>query len=354
MKLLKQAFGLAILIAITAAGLALVPAPAGPPLAARQGPPLTSAKVWGYQLQGAHAALIAPDIDLIVIDHARETSATDLLTAADVDAFRARPGRPPRIVLAYMSVGEAERYRFYWRRWWSSNVYLGMFKPSWLARENKEWKGNYLVRYWDPSWQKVMFDPARSMLDHVWHKIFSEPPAYLDSILNAGFDGVYLDRVDAFGEWEKSRPSAEADMSTFVQKMSSYAKAQRPGFLVVPQNGEELAAKRDYRQAIDGLAKEDLMFGVQTAETANDRDETKRSAEFLRKVQADGKPVFVVEYLRDLKKRDIARARAKELGFTLTFADRELNRAPELLPTTPVLPTQPIGVSPSVTPKTQP
>ncbi len=337
MKLLRYTFGLAVVLGLTGVGLSYTPAPQPSALPARSGPSLPSARVWGYQLQGARASLIAPDIDLVVIDHARETSATDLLSAADVEEFRVRPGRPPRIVLAYMSIGEAERYRFYWRKWWSPKTYLGLFEPTWLARENKDWKGNYLVRFWDPAWQKVILNPAPSLLDIARHRWLGEPPAYLDSILQAGFDGVYLDRVDAFGEWEKSHPRAEADMSAFVRRLSTYAKARKPGFLIVPQNGEELVAKVDYRQAIDGLAKEDLLYGVETPETPNSRDETKRSADFLRKVQADGKPVFVVEYLRDQAKRDVARARAKELGVALTFAERDLNRPPELLPPPPAI-----------------
>ena len=353
MKRLRFAIGLTITLGAAAIGVSSLPGSPPAPLPPRVGPPLQSAKVWGYQLQGARAELIAPDIDVLVIDHARESSATQLLSAADVARFRNRPSRSPRIVLAYMSIGEAERYRYYWRPAWVSNDAI---RPTWLARENKDWKGNYLVRYWEPGWQRIIFDPAPSLLENLRQAWFGAQHTYLDKLLQAGFDGVYLDRVDAFGEWEKSRPGAEADMSAFVRAVSAYAKARKPGFLIVPQNGEELAAKKDYRQAIDGIAKEDLLFGAETQEAANGRDDTKRTIELLRKVKGDGKPVFVVEYLRDAAKREFARARASEQGFVITFADRDLNRPPELLPPAPfgAPPTATVKTPAPATPKTQP
>jgi len=51
--------------------------------------------------------------------------------------------------------------------------------PSWLDKENPDWPGNYKVRFWDSGWQAIIFQ-------------------YLDKILAQGFDGVYLDLVDAY------------------------------------------------------------------------------------------------------------------------------------------------------------
>ena len=59
--------------------------------------------------------------------------------------------------------------------------------PSWLAGENPDWPGNYKVRYWNTDWQKI---------------IFGEGDSYLGLILDAGFDGVYLDIIDAFEYFE--------------------------------------------------------------------------------------------------------------------------------------------------------
>lgn len=49
------------------------------------------------------------------------------------------------------------------------------------------WDGNYKVRYWYSEWQDLICGPEDS---------------YLSRILNAGFDGVYLDIIDAFDYFE--------------------------------------------------------------------------------------------------------------------------------------------------------
>ncbi len=80
-----------------------------------------------------------------------------------------------------MSIGEAEDYRYYWQDSWINNP------PNWLEDENPDWEGNYKVRYWDKDWQSI---------------IYGNDNSYLKKIINAGFDGVYLDIIDAFEYFE--------------------------------------------------------------------------------------------------------------------------------------------------------
>lgn len=84
-------------------------------------------------------------------------------------------------MICYMSIGEAEDYRYYWDENWKKQ------KPSWLDEENGNWPGNYKVRYWDPNWQKIIMGSKES---------------YLDKILASDFDGVYLDIIDGFEYFE--------------------------------------------------------------------------------------------------------------------------------------------------------
>lgn len=86
-----------------------------------------------------------------------------------------------RLVIAYMSIGEAEEYRPYWRSQWKETP------PDWLEGENPDWEGNHKVRYWEPEWQRV---------------ITGESDSYLSLLLEAGFDGAYLDIVDGFEYFE--------------------------------------------------------------------------------------------------------------------------------------------------------
>lgn len=101
----------------------------------------------------------------------------EILTNEDLAIIRSKADGAQRLVISYMSIGEAEDYRYYWNEDW--NVHA----PEWLDEENPDWEGNYKVKYWMDSWKQV---------------ISGNEESYLQKILDAGFDGVYLDIIDAF------------------------------------------------------------------------------------------------------------------------------------------------------------
>jgi len=102
-------------------------------------------------------------------------------TPGDLNQIRQKNGGGERLVICYLSIGEAEDYRYYWDPAWNTQ------KPSWLKEENPDWPGNYKVEYWDPQWQAI---------------IFGNDDSYLQRIIDAGFDGAYLDIIDAFEYFE--------------------------------------------------------------------------------------------------------------------------------------------------------
>lgn len=124
------------------------------------------------------AALGATNHDLLIVDAFYDGSP---LSVDDVAVLAEKENGGRRLVIAYMSIGEAEDYRYYWRREWSTSP------PDWLETENPDWEGNYTVRYWDEQWQRI---------------IYGNPDSYVARILAAGFHGVYLDIVDAFERFE--------------------------------------------------------------------------------------------------------------------------------------------------------
>jgi cysteinyl-tRNA synthetase, unknown class len=124
-------------------------------------------------------ALQATNYDVIIMDFF--FGDIDSLTVADVTSLKTKANGGSRLVISYMSIGEAEDYRYYWQESWNTSA------PSWLKEENPEWLGNYKVEYWDPDWQAIIFGSAS---------------AYLDLITTAGFNGVYLDIIEAFEYFE--------------------------------------------------------------------------------------------------------------------------------------------------------
>lgn len=122
--------------------------------------------------------LAATNYDAFIIDLFFDK---EQLTAADINRLRYKPNGARRLVLCYMSIGEAEDYRWYWQPWWRSHP------PSFLQAEDASWPGNYTVRYWDPSWQEI---------------ICGDGDSYLHRMQDSGFDGAYLDLIDAYEYYE--------------------------------------------------------------------------------------------------------------------------------------------------------
>ncbi len=120
-------------------------------------------------------AIIATNYDLLIVDLFFNEESP--FTAEEVEEMRAKANGGRRLVIAYVSIGEAEDYRWYWQTGWKPG------NPSWLGEENPDWEGNFTVRYWDPEWQKI---------------IYGNDNSYVKKVLDAGFDGIYLDRIDAF------------------------------------------------------------------------------------------------------------------------------------------------------------
>lgn len=298
--------GRRMLGAAVALNIALA-APIAPASAGGLRADLSRVQSWGYQLQAIDPGQVASSAyDLMVIDYSRDGTAETAFTRADVATMQIKPDGGKRLVIAYLSIGEAEDYRFYWEASWHASP------PEWLGAENEDWEGNYAVRYWSPQWQSI---------------IFGGPRSYLDAIIDAGFDGVYLDRIDAFDveEPDLSRADRMAAMSAFVDALARYARGKQPGFAVVGQNAEELLVDARYAEAIDAVAKEDLFFGLDGDGMRNGNAELRASLSLLQPFQRTGKPVFVVEYLKSAKSSQEARASASQLGAPLFIANRKLD-----------------------------
>lgn len=130
------------------------------------------------------SAIRQTNFDLIIIDlfcYSNVTDAEEPLTAVEINSLKTKQNGGQRLILAYMSIGEAENYRYYWQRGW------GPGSPGFIIKENPEWEGNYIVKYWDESWQDIILGNSNS---------------YVDKVIDARFDGVYLDIIDAFEYFE--------------------------------------------------------------------------------------------------------------------------------------------------------
>src|SRR5262245_6616834 len=70
---------------------------------------LATAKSWGYQLQNIDPDVIAgAPYDVFVIDYSRDGGDASALTPDEVKRLQLKPDGSRRIVLSYLSIGEAE------------------------------------------------------------------------------------------------------------------------------------------------------------------------------------------------------------------------------------------------------
>ncbi|MBI2267522.1 MAG: endo alpha-1,4 polygalactosaminidase [Armatimonadetes bacterium] len=255
------------------------------------------AKSWLYQLQkiDLEAARNSP-FDIIVTDYSADGTENRRFTREQIEKLKHSPkGR--KLVLCYMSIGEAEDYRFYWKKGWR----LG--NPAFLDKENPDWKGNYKVKFWDPEWQRI---------------IFGGPDSYLDKIMASGYDGVYLDIIDAYEYYEeKGRKTARREMVEFVKALACHGRETKKDsdFGIFPQNGEALLSEPDYLAVITGIGREDTFYGYPEENERTEPDFGREIQKYLDKAVRAGKVVLNVDYCTSPEKVRDAAKRASEKGY---------------------------------------
>lgn len=98
-------------------------------------------------------------------------------SSEEINALKFKNNGSKRLVLSYINIGAAESYRYYWNPKWK----LG--SPSWLQKKYDGYDDEIWVAFWKSSWKKI---------------IFGNNESYIKKILDAGFDGAYLDNVEAY------------------------------------------------------------------------------------------------------------------------------------------------------------
>ncbi len=209
-------------------------------------------------------------------------SRSDSITVVDPDEIKTvtkdfKDKSSDTLILAYLSIGEAEEYR----------KYFSSMDKNLILYENPHWKGNFKVKFWDKRWQDIIFSRVESLIDE-------------------GYDGVYLDIVDAFYEIKPHYKRA-AQMRDFLLKIKKHSQAKRKDFLIFQQNAPTLYQYlptneiESYFDILDGLALEDCFFYGN-----NDHDNPLNTQgyclESIRAFSKREKTILSVEYLTEKSK----------------------------------------------------
>jgi cysteinyl-tRNA synthetase, unknown class len=280
---------------------------------------------FGYVLQAeklgdraeAIAKLTASGRDWLVLDASFDGSADGAWTTPELAQIRA--GKPGRKIVSYLSIGEAETYRPYWKKAWDAQKdgKPDAGAPEWLRAVNPAWSGNYRVSYWDPQWQALILPEVQRLMA-------------------VGFDGLYLDIVDGFEFFEQSgkkfiddrenpatKQSYRRDMVAWVQTVATTARKARPEALIIPQNGYQLLHFTDFAATISACGVEDVF-----SDGGKPQDEEHTDA-VIAAIRASGRPALTIDYPKSSAQSDTVRKRAHAAGLTFLITNRALSQLGE-------------------------
>lgn len=254
---------------------------------------------WFYQLQVSdYEPLANSEYDLLVVDgdppfHDLNRNLVERLKCEGEEKF----------LVSYLSVGQAENYRHYWQEDWDVG------NPAWIAYADEYWIGDYFVRYWDPAWQQILLERVDAMVDR-------------------GFDGLYLDVIDAYEFFEPERPEAREDMRKLIATIAERARlrANNPGFGIFVQNAEELVelVGPTWIEPLTGLGKEEPFYWAM--DDAVDADQRYWNDHYLSQWIAAGKLVLNVDYVTKPEFIEEVYTQSRQRGYVpLTLRQTDLD-----------------------------
>jgi uncharacterized protein (TIGR01370 family) len=309
---------------------------------------LKKVRYWGYQLQDISKPMAVNKLansryDLLVVEPTRTDWSSDdkyFNTKKMVQILKnskASDGVHRKIVLAYINIGEAEDWRWYWKwsRYWKKGTPRPRDWPSYILSPDPDgWTGNYPVAYWDRRWKDLVI---------YGHNQNSKPYGNYNSILNEaindGFDGIYLDWVEGFEDStvisaaKKQNKNATWEMIKFIKEMQQYALKKNPNFLIIQQNGAALGKYKQIFDLIDGISQEAIWYDgtsysnwydIKGYDIPQDHNLSKEYIYQLYQYKKAGIPVFNCEYA--VNHISTAYQKSKSMGFIPYFSRRPLSK----------------------------
>lgn len=118
--------------------------------------------------------LVNNNYDLLIIDAFFNNV---IFTKEEIEKLKIKANGHKRLVIAYVNIGSAEKFRYYWNNNWK----LG--NPIWIKKSYEGYSDEFWVEFWNAEWQNI---------------IYGNDNAYINKVLSSGFDGAYLDNVEGY------------------------------------------------------------------------------------------------------------------------------------------------------------
>jgi len=200
---------------------------------------------WAYYLKDpVLLAIETAPFSLFVIDVENENT---VFTKEQISKLQ-----KTKKVFAYLSLGDAEDYRSYWKPLWNQK------KPKWLGNEHPLWKGNFSVQ---------------DLLNKEWLEITKQQ---LDNVISVGYDGIVISGLGL------------PDSNKFLTKIKEYLKSKKSSLKVYVQDYIYADSK-----LIDGVVKQGLIYNIDGSSSKATQQELKE----LLKYKNEKKEILVVEYV---------------------------------------------------------
>jgi uncharacterized protein (TIGR01370 family) len=223
--------------------------------------------------------------------------------------FVAKLKKSQTIVLAYIDIGEAEKWR----------VYFFDMPKDLIIKENPDWPGNYFVNVNDKRWHKIILRQAIPYL-FKW----------------GNYDGLMLDMLDTVDEYPNLKPGMISLVKKIHKKYENLLIVPNRGFAILPQ----------ISKYIDAFKYEEMCsrfdFEKQKYVYENDKNEQKILFRVLEKHKI---PILVLDHLRTSPRNfkmakkcyNKAKRMAKKTGVKFLWYGNSVNQD---LPLWPFLPFQ--------------
>jgi cysteinyl-tRNA synthetase len=220
---------------------------------------------WGYYLNAINFDSIKKsNLDVIVIDTEKDDKLIDVET---IKSLKKKPDNSIRKIFAYVSLGQAENYRPYWKKEWDTKP------PAWVGKENRIWKGNFEIN---------------NLMNPEWVDICKRT---IDMVVAMGYDGILIDGLPI------NNPKASI---SFLNDMVTYAKSKNSKLNIFVQDAESFANDKQFLSLVDGVVKQGLIYSKLSDGNKgklNDDVTVKKSIDNLRILVNNKKHVFVVEFV---------------------------------------------------------
>lgn len=258
-----------------------------PAISDRATPPrerIQTVKSFAVQFSGDYNLKVFGRYDMVIIDpdHSRNAEADSL-------------AKQRVLPIAYVNIGEAEDYRWYYSE----------IKPAWVLGKNPNWERHFYIDVNNDEWQRLILERI------------------LPRIYRNNYAGVFLDMIDI------ASPELYPATRGGVIKLISRIRAAFPDKIILLNNGVFLAG--DVSESIDGICVESVFstynFDTKKYFVRTPAEFEARASELQGIRNRLNTRIFVIDYALpgDTVAQTLVRSKSFERGFVPFVSTIELN-----------------------------